>query len=516
MTQTATTKGVHLADLKRKSVRGAMVTLLSQGISTLVHLVSTVVLARLLSPEDFGVMSMVAAITAFAGLFQDLGLSTAAVQKGQLSHALQSNLFWVNVTMGAILTGTLAAAAPLVARFYQRPELTWVTVALSFNFLIRSLGTQHGVLLTRRMQFGRKAATGIAGSLVGLAVSIYLALKGYRFWALVWGGLTSGVTSVLLLHVVSPFRPTWPSRGTGVLSLVRFGADVTAFNIINYFHRNLDNLLIGKVWGAEALGLYTRAYALLMFPVQAIRNPLNAVAFPALCKLQGQPRAFRLYYRKLAEIVVFLSMPLSGFFICAGAQIVNILLGSQWAGVVPILNLLAAVSFIQSVFMLWGVVTLGLGLSKRYLYLGVLYALVTVIGFVIGVKWGARGVAASYVATTYIMVWPTLHLAFRGTPITFRDFLGCITHPAVASLAATALTLKLTEFIVVPNVVLLLAVKAAVFATTYVGVLFIHPWGRQMVQSVLQSVLNAVPGKTGVTRSPLSPAASESQPHPPA
>lgn len=175
-----------LADLKRKSVGGSMVTVLAQGISSLVQLVSTVVLARLLSPEDFGVASMVGAITAFAALFQDMGLSAAAVQKDDLTHELQSNLFWLNVAMGAILTCVLAAGAPLVASLYRRPELTWVTVVIAFNFLIRSVGTQHGVILTRRMQFGRKSIATIGGTLVSLTVSVYLGLKdtGTGHWCL--------------------------------------------------------------------------------------------------------------------------------------------------------------------------------------------------------------------------------------------------------------------------------------------------------------------------------------------
>ena len=469
MTQTATTKGVHLADLKRKSVRGAMVTLLSQGISTLVHLVSTVVLARLLSPEDFGVMSMVAAITAFAGLFQDLGLSTAAVQKGQLSHALQSNLFWVNVTMGAILTGTLAAAAPLVARFYQRPELTWVTVALSFNFLIRSLGTQHGVLLTRRMQFGRKAATGIAGSLVGLAVSIYLALKGYRFWALVWGGLTSGVTSVLLLHVVSPFRPTWPSRGTGVLSLVRFGADVTAFNIINYFHRNLDNLLIGKVWGAEALGLYTRAYALLMFPVQAIRNPLNAVAFPAMSQLQQEAALQRTYYLRVTSLTALISMPLAAYLFVGSDALIALLLGPRWEQAASIFSWLALAAFIQPASGLAGSLLLSSGQGRRYLQCGLFNVIILSLCFVAGLPWGPLGVACGYALGNYIVLYPWLRWAYAGSLVTFRDFAGSCAWPAGLSLIAAVLAWQVRPLVMgLPP-----AVRLAAYASAFGGVILL-------------------------------------------
>ena len=476
---TPTTRS-QLADLKRKSVRGGMVTLLSQGISTAVHLVSTVVLARLLSPEDFGVMSMVAAITAFASLFRDLGLSTAAVQRDQISPALQSNLFWLNLALGALLTGALCAAAPLVAAFYGRPELRWVTVALSFNFLISSLGTQHGVLLTRRMQFGRKAAAGIGGSILGLGVSIALALQGYRYWALVWGGLSGSVTSVLLLFIVSPFRPTWPSRGTGVLSLVRFGASVTAFNIINYFHRNLDNLLIGKVWGAEALGLYTRAYALLMFPIQAIRNPLNAVAFPAMSKLQNEPEAYRTYYRRLTLLNAFFSMPLSAFLFVTATPRIELLLGSNWKRVVPIFSVLAGVAFIQSSHNLWGVVVLSRGMGKQYLYGGIFNTVFCALGFIVGLPWGAVGVATGYAVATYVTAYPILFWAFRNSPLRLGDYFQSVARPAMASIIATAVCISLEQvFVIFSNIppVVSLLLFGLLFVAVYLLTLPLLPGG---------------------------------------
>lgn len=463
--------GVDLADLKRKSVRGGLATLLGQGISTGVQLVSTVVLARLLSPEDFGVISMVGTVTAFAGLFRDLGLSSAAIQKRDLSCALQSSLFWINVTIGAVLTGLLAAASPLVARFYARPELTMVTVALSFNFLISSLGTQHGVLLTRRMEFGRKALAEVGGAILGLTVSIGLALRGYRYWALVWGGLSGSVASVLLLLAVSPFRPSWPRKDAGVMALLGFGANVTAFDIVNYFHRNLDRLLIGRVWGAEAVGLYSRAYALLMFPIQAIRNPLNAVAFPAMTKLQNDPEAFRAYYRRATSTVAYLSMPLCTFLLLSAKPVIYVLLGERWLGVVPIFAILAAVAFIQPAASLRGLVLLALGCGRRYLHWGVFNAVFVTAGFVLGLRWGPVGVAAGYGIATYAILQPSLYLFFRGTPVTSSDFWRAIARPAIGSVLSAPVLLLLPAASGGPTQsILYLLCGALLYAAAYVVV----------------------------------------------
>lgn len=217
-----------LADLKRKSVRGGLITFASQGASVVIQLTSTVVLARLLSPDDYGVMAMVLAVTAFAGLFRDLGLSAAAIQKQTLTNAQQSNLFWINVALGFTLTVLLAAASPLVAWFYGKPEVRWVTVALSASFLIGSLSAQSGALLVREMRFGRQAVAGICGALVTLAVAATLALQEFRYWSLVWGQLAVAVTTTALLFALSPFRPGLPSRGMGLKAMLKFGENITA------------------------------------------------------------------------------------------------------------------------------------------------------------------------------------------------------------------------------------------------------------------------------------------------
>ncbi len=429
---------VDMADLKRKSVRGGMVTFVSQGISIAIQLASTITLARLLSPDDYGIMAMVMAVTAFAGLFRDLGLSAAAIQKGTLTHAQMSNLFWLNTGMGLLLTLALAAASPLVAWFYGKPELVPLTLLLSTSFLIGSLGTQHGALMQRELQFGRRAITGIAGALAGLGVSVILALRGYGYWALAWGNIVGGVVTSLLLFALSPFRPGLWIRGAGVRGMLKFGANITAFDFVNYFHRNLDNILIGKFWGADALGLYSRAYALLMFPINNLRGPINAVGFPAMSRLQNQPDAFRDYYRKATTPLALVSMPFSAFLFVASKPVIVLALGVQWIGIVPIFAVLATVGFVQPVITLWGMVVLSRGMGRRYLQLGFFNAVCSIIGFVIGLHWGAIGVASGYAVVTYITAYPLLAWTFRGTSLRFKDFSTCIFRPFIASVIAVA------------------------------------------------------------------------------
>jgi PST family polysaccharide transporter len=465
------------ASLRNKSVRGGAITMLSQMANTGIQVASTVILARRLSPEEFGIIAMVVSITSFAGLFRDLGLSSAAIQKFDLSREQQSNLFWLNAAVGTLLTLLVAAAAPLVAMFYHKPDLMPVTLALSVTFLIGSLGTQHGAMLVRNMQFFRQAIATVAGALMTLVTAVVLSSTGMSYWSLVWGTLVGSACTTLLLITLSPFRPCRPMRGTGIRDLLKFGANVTGFNFVNFFHRSLDNILIGRTWGAGSLGLYNRAYQLLMFPINAIRGPITAVAYPAMSRLQGNPQAFRSYYRKITALLALASMPLVAYLYVEAGPVVELLLGSQWRGVAPIFKYLALTAFIQPVASLRGMVILSTGRSGDYLAWGCLNSGVVVTGFLIGNHWGPVGIAISYAISNYLLLYPSLVLAFRKTPLTHADFFIPIARSAASSIAAAAILSLLPEsFAELPNWLRLVA-SALVFAVSFFGFYALIPGG---------------------------------------
>ena len=476
------------SELKRKSARGGMVTIGSQGITVAVQLVSTVVLARILTPEDYGTLAMVTAITAFAALFRDLGLSSAAIQKKGLTTAQQSNLFWLNVLMGGFLTAVIAACAPLVAQFYDKPELVNVTLVLSFSFIITSLGTQHVAMLVRRMQFGRSSGARISGALATLGVSVICGLKGYAYWSLVWGTLAGTIVTTLLLFVLSPFRPGLPNRGSGVRELVGFGANVTAFNFVNYFSRNLDNILIGKFVGADALGLYGRAYQLLMFPIINLRAPIESVAFPAMSQLDPKSDEFRSYYCDLISLLAILTMPLMAWMFVAADEIIFIVLGPKWSAVAPIFSILAIVGFVQPVTSLRGIVLLSSGQSRRHLYAGILTALIVSFAFCVGIFWGALGVAVSYVCAVWGLLIPVQIYCCKGTSIRLLDFFRSCALPLLASLVAAALVLLFGEGFEEMPAFLTMILKGLSIFTVVVIALFLSEHSRCLIFSILRKI----------------------------
>jgi len=420
-------------DLARKSVRGGMATMGSQGTQLVLQMISTMILARILTPSDYGFIGMVFVVINFATMFKDAGLSMATVQKDKISHEQISTLFWINVLISVTLGLCVLAGSPLVARFYGKPELTAVTAVLSVSFVLSGMSIQHTALLRRHMRFGSLAIVNIASQVITLAVTILLALAGWRYWALVGGSLATALSRVILTFFFCPWLPGKMQKGTGVRGMLKFGGHLTGFNFINYFSRNMDNILIGKFIGADALGLYSKAYQIVYMPLTNIRNPINAVAIPVLSSLKNEPERFRRYYGKIVFVMAFCSMPLMAFCVMFAEELILLIFGAQWLAMTDIFRLLAIAGFIQPVTGTRGALLIACGQSKVYLALGSITAVLAVTGFCIGIIWGVIGVAASVVFEIYAQQYPLFSIAFRYVPGSFRELLGNCWHVALIS-----------------------------------------------------------------------------------
>ena len=226
-----------------------------------------------------------------------------------------------------------------------------------------------------------------------------------------------------------------------------------------------------------------------MFPIQAIRNPLNAVAFPAMSKLQHQPVAFRMYYRRLCFLVAFLSMPLSAFLLVLSRPVIHLVLGSHWDGAVPVFSSLAFVAFVQPAITLWGIVSLSSGMSRRYLTLGVLNTAFSVSGMALGLPWGAVGVATGYAVATYLSAYPLLALAFRGTAVRMGDFALAATRPALASATSAAVCGTAFKYLLAGQADnLQVLIGLSVYAPLYPATLYWLPGGRLELERTVKTV----------------------------
>ena len=257
-----------------------------------------VVLARLLGPKDFGLVGMVTALTGVLTWFRDFGLSAAAVQRPDITKDQHSNLFWVNVLIGALLALVTLAAAPAIAAFYHEPRLVGVAAVLGTAFLFNAVGIQHSALLQREMRFTAMAAIGVTSLTAGTAIAIGGAAIGYGYWALVASSVTTPLVASIGFWLTTGWVPGMPSRRASIRSMMHFGGTLTLNNVIAYITLNADKVMIGRFLGVDAIGLYGRGFQLVSLPIDSLDAAVGEVAFSALSGLQSDPARLRSYFLK--------------------------------------------------------------------------------------------------------------------------------------------------------------------------------------------------------------------------
>jgi O-antigen/teichoic acid export membrane protein len=473
------------AQLRQRSVNGGAYTVTAQLLRYAIDVMSIVVLARLLRPEEFGLIAMVAVVLGIATVFRDAGLGMATIQREQIREDEVSALFWINGLVGALLAIGVAALGPSVAWFYGDERLAWITMALGSSLFFAGLETQHAALLRRQMRFRALAWIQTSAQLLGAVAAITAAAAGFGVGALVIRGVVFPAVSLLGVFVAMPWRPLPPWRSRGTRSLLRFGGYVTAFGAVNHVGRNLDNLLIGRFFGGASLGLYTKAYSLLMLPVQMINSPISAVALPALSQLRSNPERMRAYYSRALTMVVSLSMPVVAWLAAISDSFVITVLGEQWIEVSRIFQILAIPAFIGTLNVSTGWVFLSLGRVREQLLSGTINTIGVSIAIIIGLQWGVHGVAWALVASAVIQRPPTIAYCYHGTPFKLRDLCEVLWRPAAAALIAGALTHLAHEWLVhqaAPPVVVL--ISAPLYGALYICALWGSPGGHRVVTEI--------------------------------
>ena len=472
----------HLSgDLASRSVRGGMSTFSFQLAKTVIQMVSVVVLARVLTPDDFGLIAMVAVVLGFMELFKDAGLTYVTIQQKTISVDQASALFWVNMATVSALGMCILALSPLVARFYNQPALTAVCAALSLAFVLNGLSVQHDAMLRRHMRFTALGVSQTLSRALSTIVCIALAIAGWGYWALVAGTFALSISSSLISFFMFPWVPGRPRRGSGVRPMLRFGTHMVQFEFVAYFSRNMDNILVGKFIGADGLGLYSRAFQLFMQPFTQIRAPLIDVALPVLSSLRTYPSRYRSYYERLLDVTATLTVPLAVYSILEADFIVRVMLGYQWIGVVPVFRILAVAGILQAVATTRGTVLVSLGNSKKYYRFGLINSVVMVTAYAAGLRFGIAGVAAGYAIASYAVLVPSLLYCFADTPVTIGLFMRAIA-PSLMVTGWAAISTIVAHFLLLRFGWLATGIIATgVFALVYVSLSLRRPMVREML-----------------------------------
>ncbi|WP_420391628.1 lipopolysaccharide biosynthesis protein [Acuticoccus sp.] len=467
---------------------GIAVTGAAQACRIVVSFTSGIVLARLLSPEDFGLVALVAPAVALIGLVQDLGLNQSTIQRPNITQGQVNGLFWITFALSSALGTLLAVSGPALAAFFDEPRVVPLAMAFGGLVVVWSTQSQPMALLARRMHFGRMALIDVTAVLVGFAVGVAVALATRSHWALFASMLASGLTSTTAALIVSGYRPGRVDFAGQFNALVGFGSSVSAFNVFNFLSRNADNLLIGRIHGVVELGLYDRAYKLLLFPLQQVGNPLSRVMVPYLSRTLDDGERYRSGYLTCLTGLLALIQPAVLVAVLYADMVFLVLLGPDWLAAAPIFAWLGIAGLQQGMGTTLSWLFLSQGRGKDYLTLGAAQCVIILTAFAIGVSDGAVGVARAYaIADTFIRFPLACTIALKVGPVRLRDFLPCVL-PHVIALGASAGMLLLLRSTEPPSSFLTLAGLTFTCYLAYGSVLLLWPSKRTMVAAALSNV----------------------------
>jgi polysaccharide transporter, PST family len=408
--------------MRARAASGAALTGAAQIYRTGVYFLSSVLLARLLTPADFGLIAMVASCVGIFGVLQDLGLNQAIIQRSVISRAQLSALFWLSVGSSLVLAVALALSAPGIAWFFKESRLTNLTIAFAFIVALGGSQSQQLVLMNREFRFKALALIDVLTATAGAISGLTAAWLTSSYWSLFISTLASTVISVACAWLMGSFRPCRPSFEGDFREILHFGSGVSGFHFINYFARNADNMLIGRFYGSAQLGLYDRAYRLLLFPLSQILAPLGRVLLPVLARLQHEPDRYRKAYIEAISLLMMATQPGLVFSIIFAEDVFSILFGPQWAAAVPIFQVLGVAGLGQVMTSTLGWLFLSQGRGGDFFKIGLFGALTTIASFVIGLPWGPLGVAVAYTANYYVLLVPaTFWWAGRRGPVSAYD-----------------------------------------------------------------------------------------------
>lgn len=387
------------------AARGALVMLTGQGMRVLLQFASIVILARLLTPHDYGLIAIVVMIIGVGEIFRDFGLSSAAVRAPELTRDQSTNLFWINSGIGLVLGAALfAMAGPLAAAFGQQ-EVLGIARAMAIIFMLNGLTTQFRALLVRALRFRWLASVDVLAAAIALGIAIIGALLGWGYWALVAQQITQALALLAGAVLGARVLPGLPRRDVSVRSFVRFGGNLVLSQVVNYATNNVDTAVVGFAHGATSLGLYNRAYQLVVTPLSQVQAPVTSVALPVLSKIQEDQKRFSAY---LVRGQLALGYPISlglGLVAVAAEPITELVLGEQWLAAVPLLQLFAIACVARNLAFVGYWVYVVRGLSGSLFRYSLVTGAIRVLCVVVGAQWGVIGVAAGLAIAPWI-AWP--------------------------------------------------------------------------------------------------------------
>lgn len=475
--------------LKESAVSGLKWTTASKIGQQTLQFSTLIILARLLLPEDFGLMASAMVVIGFVNVFRDLGLSAALIQKQNLSDELFSSVFWLSVAIGLIMMLALIIFSPYIADFYNANVLVPILQVLSLSFLFSGLSAVQQALLEKELKFKIISKIELFATFLAAVTGITMAILKFGIWSLVLQNLVFTFTVSSLFWIRLSKRPKFFFKWREIKSIYNFSANLAGFNILNYFVRNADYILIQKFLGEQQLGYYTLAYRLMLYPLKNITAVMTRVMFPLLSKIQNDNKRFRDIYLKLVNTISLLSFPLMLGLVAVSDNFVIVVFGAKWEPVTTLILILAPLGLLQSIYTPAGIIYQAKGRTDWWFRWGLLTGVLFVTAFWIGLEWGIIGVALAYLIVNVITIYPGLVIPFK--------LIGLKTNNFVLSFGRTFLISSLMFlFVIAINYLLKIYIgltESLIVSVTsgiliYIGLSF--QFNREKIKYVVDSIRN--------------------------
>ncbi|MEW8084031.1 MAG: lipopolysaccharide biosynthesis protein [Candidatus Thiodiazotropha endolucinida] len=434
----------HLkSNLKDRTIKSTAVSLMAQAIKLVLQLCFIAIFARLLEPSDFGLIAMITIFTTLGMTIMEGGLSMATIQRETITHAQVSNLFWVNLALGAFITTIAILVSPIISWIYNEPRLILIMTALSVSFIVGSLSIQHEAILKRHMRFKALSFIDVSSLTIGNCAGVLAALNNLGYWALVYIPITTYIIKIALCWWMVDWRPSSFTTKSGTKPLLGFGIDLTAGNFITYFTNNITPFLLGFLGGAHFLGLYNRSFNLASIPKAQALMPVMKVLQSTLARVATDPERLRKYSLSIMSKIAIVTMLISLIMFLSAEWIILILLGDSWEEAVPILQLLAIATIATPITILTATVLVAVGETRALLKWKIITLTILLIAVAIGSNWGVWGVLWGATLSAVLIRVPLFFIyAEKYQPVKAKEFAGVVLPPIIFVILI-ALTLKL-------------------------------------------------------------------------
>lgn len=413
--------------LTKRTIQGSFVTAVVQGGKIAIQFASQLVLARLLFPDDFGLLAMVGPLLGFVQLVTDIGLGQAIIQRSTLAHAQVSALFWINISLSFGMAIVFMAISPLVAMTFGEPRILNLMMALSALIPLSALAIHPFALLSRQMRFGLIAKYDLISTVAGTVIAAAFAWLGCSYWSLVAGQLVTTAVNCSFGWSSCAWRPSRPALHHDNWTYLKFSGNLTGANLATYITTSADNIIVGLTTGATSLGFYDRSYRLVVQPLNQMIAPISRVALPILSRLNDRPEEYRTTYIHILKALLLISVPAMLVCISNGHLIVGTFLGERWLAAAPIFSWICVGGLTSALYSSFYWLFISQGRTHDLMQTTLVNSVINIISFLVGAIWGIVGIAL-FGAIAFVLVTTPIMLfrATRSGPVSYKDVLRCV------------------------------------------------------------------------------------------